>query len=206
MLHGLYVITDASLGSDLVNAVALALRGGARIVQYRDKSDDDIRRLREAKRLAELCRSHNALLIINDDIELASACKANGVHIGKNDATLISARTRLKKDMLIGVSCYNDLQLAIEAEQQKADYVALGSFYPSQTKPEAVHADIDLLRQAKQRLSIPVVAIGGINVENGRQLIEAGADMLAVISAVFDSTNPMESARNIQALFPDKSR
>src|SRR5690606_9710821 len=136
-LSGLYVITDAALvgGAQLVPAVKAALQGGARLVQYRDKSQDAARRRQEAEALCRLCHAHNALLIINDDVQLAADCGADGVHLGKDDAGIQAARARPGPNAVIGVSCYNDLARAHEAKTAGADYLAFGSFYPSTIKP-----------------------------------------------------------------------
>ena len=201
--RGLYAITDSKLLSPerMVEAVAMAIQGGAVMIQYRDKGDDIMRRQWEASDLSNLCRPLGVPLIINDDVDLAVEIMARGVHLGKDDADIASARRKLPANGIIGVSCYNDLQYAIEAEKAGADYVAFGSFFPSPTKPDAVRADIELLRQAKQKLSIPVVAIGGITADNGAPLVEAGADMLAVISDVFGQADVMAAAERIANLF-----
>jgi thiamine-phosphate pyrophosphorylase len=201
-LRGLYAITDPSLcGDDLAGSVAAALAGGARIVQYRDKGNDLPRRLAEAKRLAGLCRDHGALFIVNDDIELAHASAADGVHLGVDDGDLAQARARLGDSAVIGVSCYNDLQRARTASAQGADYLAFGRFFPSRSKPQAVPASLDLLRRARAVLDRPLVAIGGVTPENGRCLIEAGADMLAVIEALFGRPDVTTAGRAFQSLF-----
>lgn len=201
--RGLYAIADTALlpPEELVASVAYAIQGGAAMIQYRDKGDDEMRRQYEAADLSNLCRPLGVPLIINDDVELASNIMAKGVHLGKNDADIASARAKLGASMIIGVSCYNDLQRAIEAEKAGADYVAFGSFFSSPTKPDAVQADVDLLRQAKQQLTIPMVAIGGINADNGAQLVEAGADMLAVIHGVFGQSDIAAAAEKIAGLF-----
>ena len=202
-LHGLYAITDSSLDDDaaLGNAVEQALQGGAHLLQYRDKSDDHDKRLRQASLLKTLCAQHDALLIINDDIELAKQCRADGVHLGRDDAGVAQARAVLGKSSIIGVSCYNRLALARQAQQQGADYVAFGAFYPSPTKPDAVAATLDLLQQAKAELTVPVCAIGGITVDNAPALVEAGADMLAVISGVFRQPDITQAASQFSQLF-----
>ncbi len=201
--RGLYAIADTGLlpAESLVEAVAYAIHGGAVMIQYRDKGDDEMRRQYEAADLSNLCRPLGVPLIINDDVELASNILAKGVHLGKDDADIAAARTKLGASMIIGVSCYNDLQRAFEAEKAGADYVAFGSFFPSPTKPDAVKADADLLRQAKQQLTIPVVAIGGITADNGAQLVAAGADMLAVIHGVFGQPDIAAAADKIAGLF-----
>jgi len=203
--RGLYAITDSKLLSPerMVEAVALAIQGGAAMIQYRDKGDDPMRRQWEASDLSNMCRPLGVPLIINDDVELAAQVMAKGVHLGKGDADIASARAKLGANAIIGVSCYNDLDCAIAAEQAGADYVAFGSFFPSRTKPGAVKAEVELLRQAKQRLSIPVVAIGGINADNGAQLVEAGADMLAVITELFGQADILGAAEKISNLFEE---
>ena len=148
-----------------------------------------------------LCREHGAISIINDDVELAAEVGADGVHIGKDDAALSAARARLGQGAVIGMSCYNRLELALDAECQSADYAAFGAFFPSRTKPNAVFADIDLLREAKEKMNIPVCAIGGITAERAQTLVEVGADMLAVISDVFAADDIEAAARRFAQLF-----
>jgi thiamine-phosphate pyrophosphorylase len=203
MLTGLYAITDTTLtpGGALIPAVAAALRGGARIIQYRDKSHDAARRREEAAVLNALCTEHGALLIINDDVQLAADIGAAGVHLGRDDAALPAARKRLGNDAIIGVSCYNQLTRAQAAAEQGADYVAFGRFFPSRTKPDALAATPELLRAARHALALPLVAIGGITPDNGGLLIDAGADMLAVIHGVFGQPDIEAAARRFAALF-----
>lgn len=200
-LSGLYPVTDTSLLQNLAEQVRSTLEGGARIVQYRDKSDDHPRRLREALQLKNLCSEYNALLIINDDVQLAIDTKADGVHLGAEDQDISQARAALGKNIIIGVSCYNQLDLAIDAEQQGANYVAFGSFFSSSVKPNAVQADIKLLRQAQQQISIPVAAIGGITLHNAQTLVTAGANMLAVINGVFAQKAIQSTAQAFSALY-----
>jgi thiamine-phosphate pyrophosphorylase len=206
-LSGLYVITPALEPADeahqhrLLDDVELALLGGARIVQYRDKSHDSNRRLAQAQQLLNLCHQHDAIFIVNDDVELAAAIHADGVHLGGEDAPIPQARENLGSKAIIGASCYNRLELAIQAQEQGADYVAFGRFFPSRTKPRAVQADVDLLRRAKAQLRIPVVAIGGITAQNGAQLIAAGTDMLAVVDAVFAQADIAAAARQLADCF-----
>jgi thiamine-phosphate pyrophosphorylase len=202
-LQGLYAITagDTATSLGLTEQVARAIAGGARIIQYRDKSDDPIRRLAEAEALSRLCRERGLPLIINDDIALAALVGAAGVHLGRDDTTLAEARERLGMEAIIGVSCYNRFELAQSAIAAGADYVAFGAFFASPTKPEATPADIDLLIRARRELGRPVVAIGGITPENGRALVAAGADMLAVISGVFGAPDINAAARRYADLF-----
>ena len=203
LLRGLYAITDSALipSARLGDQVEQALRGGATVIQYRDKSDDKIRREREVQVLLKLCRTHRVPLIINDDIELAQRSGADGVHLGCEDETIAHARERLGVEAVIGVSCYNSLERALSAEAAGADYIALGAFFASRTKPDAVTASVDLLRESKARLKIPVAAIGGIDPEEGAILVEAGADMLAVVHGVFAQPDSFAAAQNYARLF-----
>lgn len=201
-LRGLYAITDAHLqGAGLARQVEQAILGGARLIQYRDKSDQHVRRRREATQILTVCRKHQVPLLINDDIQLAAEIGADGAHIGQDDADYAQARQLLGANAIIGVSCYNQLPLAMQAARSGADYVAFGRFYASTSKPHAVQADINLLRQARQQLHCPIVAIGGIHAQNGRYLLDAGADMLAVIQAVFGAADVRDAARAMSDLF-----
>lgn len=202
-LRGLYVITDPALtpAGTLVERVTRAIDGGARVVQYRDKGGDRERRRTEAAALVGLCRERGVPLVINDDVALAAAVGADGVHLGRDDADPGSARSRLGDDALIGVSCYDDLAAAETAEAAGAGYVAFGSFFPSTTKHNPARPGPALLTEARRRLSVPVAAIGGITPENGAALVAAGADMLAVVSGVFAASDPEAAARRYAALF-----
>ncbi|MES9869732.1 MAG: thiamine phosphate synthase [Sedimenticola sp.] len=202
-LKGLYAITDSTLAanSSIIDQVAQALAGGARVIQYRDKSGDDQKRLAEAGALLTLCRQHHAPLIINDDVELAARIGADGVHLGKDDPDIQAARMRLGKQAIIGISCYNQFERASIAQEAGADYIAFGRFFNSTVKPDAVQAQPDLLRRAKRELELPTVAIGGITPENGGALIEAGADMLAVIHGVFGQPDIRAACERFNELF-----
>lgn len=199
-LHGLYAVTDTGLtpGAQLLPAVAAAIRGGARLVQYRDKSNDNPKRAREAKLLLALCREHELPLIVNDDVALAGEIGADGVHLGREDVSLDEARVQLGPRAIIGVSCYDSLERAIAAEHAGADYVAFGSFFASPSKPQAVRAPQSLLAEARQRLNVPICAIGGITPANGAELLAAGAEMLAVISGLFAESD-IEAAAHLYA-------
>jgi thiamine-phosphate pyrophosphorylase len=201
MLKGLYVITDGATGDVLLNKVEQALRGGAAIVQYRDKTTDTARREQEANALQSLCREYHALFLINDDVELAKTVHADGVHVGKEDAALASARDYLGISAIIGVSCYNRLELARQAAQQGANYIAFGSFFPSPTKPHAPRATLELLHEARQQLETPICTIGGITLENAPALLQNGADMLAVITDVFNAPDIARQAASFHKLF-----
>ncbi|MDZ7805161.1 thiamine phosphate synthase [Thiohalophilus sp.] len=201
-LRGLYAVTDGRLtGQPLFDAVRAALAGGVQLVQYRDKSGETPRRQDEAARLVELCHAQGALLLINDDTELALAVGADGVHLGQTDTPLASARARLGPQRIIGVSCNNRLEWARAAQQAGADYVAFGRFFPSSTKPDAPQAGLALLEQARQQLDLPIAAIGGITPDNAPQLHAAGADMLAVVNALFGQDDIETAARQLSRCF-----
>jgi thiamine-phosphate pyrophosphorylase len=202
-LKGLYAITDRALADEggVLHQAEQALAGGARLIQYRDKGEDQARRLQEARSLLQLCRRYSVPLIINDDLELAAAVGADGIHLGKDDPEISPARERLGPEAVIGVSCYNRLDLATSAQARGADYVAFGRFFSSNTKPLAVQADVRLLREARPLLQIPVVAIGGITPENGGPLVAAGADMLAVIHGLFGQSDIRAACERFTTLF-----
>lgn len=187
LAKGLYAITNGPR-DDLPAAARAALEGGAAMLQYRDKTGDAGRRLREAHALAGLCDEFGVPLIINDDVELAHAGGAAGVHLGEHDSSVAEARAILGGAAIIGVSCYDSLQTARDAALAGADYLAFGAFFSSGTKPGARRAKPDLLRDARE-LGLPLVAIGGITPDNGRMLVEAGADFLAAIFGVFGASD-----------------
>jgi thiamine-phosphate pyrophosphorylase len=201
-VRGAYLIADReTLSAEALEpAVAAALAGGVRLVQYRDKGDDRDRRLEEARRLVALCHEHGARLIINDDPELAREAGADGVHLGRDDVSVAEARELLGPTALIGVSCYNRLERAIAAQAAGADYVAFGSFYPSPSKPDAVRAPLALLKQARALIDLPIVAIGGVTPDNAAPIALAGADAAAVISGVLAAEDITAAARDLNNL------
>ena len=200
-LRGLYAITPDEADSDvLIAKLRAALAGGARVVQYRNKSTDQALRRAQAGALFALCREAGASFIVNDDLELALAIAADGLHLGRDDGDIAAARRALGPSRLLGASCYNRLELAQRALQQGADHVAFGSVFASPTKPGAVRAPLTLFAEAR-RLGVPLIAIGGITLENAPQVITAGADAIAVISALFDAPRIEERAREFATLF-----
>jgi thiamine-phosphate pyrophosphorylase len=202
---GLYALTpDDPDTQRLVAKVSAAIAGGATAVQYRSKPADPARRAGQAGALVALCRAAGVPLVVNDDIELALAVGAAGVHLGRDDGDLAAARRRLGSDRLLGASCYDRLELAERAVIAGADYVAFGSMFASPTKPAAVRAPLALLGAAR-RLGRPVVAIGGITLENAPEAIAAGADALAVITALFDAGDIAARARAFKNLFVRKA-
>jgi len=202
-MRGLYAITDPYLtpGQQLLEAVEAALRGGANYLQYRDSLHEAGDRLRIAQELRALCHDYGAWFIINDDVMLTRTVHAHGVHLGRNDMPLAQARELLGTDTLIGVSCYNDLQRARAAQEAGADYVAFGRFFTSRTKPQAQPASLETLRAARKMLTVPVVAIGGITTDNAEIVIDAGADVVAVIQGLFAQPDIEATARQFCQLF-----
>ncbi len=201
VIGGLYAITpDEPDTAQLLRKVRLVLQGGARVLQYRNKTADAGLRQEQAIALRKLTNEFSVPLIINDNVLLAKLADADGVHLGGEDGSVAAARAVLGSAKLIGVSCYNRIALAHEAVRLGADYVAFGSFFASTVKPEAVAASLDLLRQAQREIAVPKVAIGGITAHNGAQLLEAGADALAVISAVFSVPDIQDAARQFSNL------
>ncbi len=199
---GLYAITQTEnkTPDNIIQDVSEALKGGAQVIQYRDKNPQD--QVYLAKQLLKICKQYHVPLLINDNAELAYQVGADGVHIGKYDDSLTTARKILGPKAIIGQSCYDDINLAVQAEKKGADYVAFGRFFPSNSKPLALPAHIATLRLAKAQIKVPIVAIGGILPDNGADLLLAGANLLAVIGGIFDH-NPESSARKYTELFQD---
>ncbi|MCF8198054.1 MAG: thiamine phosphate synthase [Sulfuritalea sp.] len=206
-LRGLCAVTlDDPLLPRLSALVKAALDGGSPLVQYRNKSASSALRRAQAAEMLRICRAAGARLIINDDVWLAVEIGADGAHIGRDDApggSLAAARDALGPKRILGVSCYNELARGEEAAAAGADYLAFGSVFPSRTKPGAVQAPLKLLGEAR-RFGLPVAAIGGINLDNAQQVIDAGADILAVVSDLFDAMDIKRRAEDYQRLFkPD---
>jgi thiamine-phosphate pyrophosphorylase len=186
--------------NELLRVVRLALQGGSRVLQYRNKSADTALKLHQALALRALTQEFDTTFIVNDDAQLAAQVDADGVHLGGNDGSVTKARALMGKQMIIGVSCYNLPSLAQEAVKLGADYVAFGAFFASSVKPNAAVASLELLQQARREIALPIVAIGGITLENGEALLAAGADALAVISAVFSANDIAQTARKFSKL------
>lgn len=201
-IRGLYAITDGGQGGELLAQVSAALAGGVRLLQYRDKSQDGQRRLTEARALLQLCRPHGVPLLINDDVDLALAVGADGVHLGQGDLALAAARQRLGPDRLIGITCHDSLSLAEAAANGGADYLAFGACFPSASKPAARPCPLTRITQAKARWPLPVVAIGGINPDNIGSVIDAGADACAVIASLWQAVDIQARAQALAQEFP----
>jgi len=199
--RGLYAITpDETDTARLLARVETVLVAGATWLQYRNKTADATLRDAQARQLLPLCRRHGVPLIVNDDWRLAAAIGADGAHLGEDDGELVAARAALGAAAILGASCYDDLALAQQAAASGATYIAFGAFFPSPTKPHARRATLDLLRDSAP-LGLPRVAIGGIAPDNARPLVDAGADLLAVISGVFDAPDPATAVRAYLASF-----
>lgn len=200
-ISGLYAITPEEPDTvQLLDKVRCALQGGVNLLQYRNKLSVPAVRGEQASALRQLTREFGVPLIINDDAVLAQQVDADGVHLGGEDGSIAAARQVLGFDKIIGVSCYNRLSLAQQAEDLGADYVAFGAFFASSVKPDASVAELLLLQKARGVIALPVVAIGGITLENGASVLEAGADALAVISALFSAPDITLAARQFANL------
>jgi thiamine-phosphate pyrophosphorylase len=203
-LSGLYVITDEKLtpyeNDEILEKVEKALKGGAKIVQLRDKSHSDEFLLPYAKALKKLCEKYGAIFIVNDRVSLTLSANADGVHLGEEDPFIGEAR-KILKDKIIGVSCYGDLKRAKEMEFLGASYVAFGSFFPSPTKPESKTIDKEVLLSAKKVLKIPICAIGGITLDKAEELIKLSADMIAIISDIWKAKDIEERAKKYREIF-----
>lgn len=208
MNNQLYAITDSHLlpGDKLFDAVAAALKGGCKLVQYRDKSSAKARRLFEAKNLLALCNQYQAKLLINDDVSLAQEVGAHGVHLGQGDTNPVAARIILGNRAIIGVTCHDSIALAQQAIKDSANYIAFGRFFSSNTKPDARPAPISLISDARKAFSnTPIVVIGGITLDNGKQLLDAGANILAVCHSLFSAEDITAQAKKfIELSFTDQ--
>ena len=198
-LRGLYAITDSQLlAGKFLAYVEAALDGGLTLLQYRDKSADDARRLREAEALRNLCERYKAHLIINDDAELAARLEV-GVHLGQTDGPLTPARALLGRNAIIGSTCHSQIELAQQAAKEGASYVAFGRFFNSSTKPGAPTATLEVLDRARAQLTLPICVIGGITLENAAPLVEHGADLLAVVHGLFGAETAQAVTRRARA-------
>ena len=203
-LRGLYLVTPDTPDTDyLLKQVAFALGGRPAMLQYRSKQTDFALRRLQAEAVAKLCRQAGVPFVVNDSLELALMVEADGVHLGRDDGDPRAARAALGRDGIVGVTCYNEWARAEAGIAAGVDYVAFGAIFASPTKPAAVHAPLDLFSRAKRELSVPIAAIGGITLENAPQALNAGVDLLAVISDVFEAPDPGQRVRAYQSLFAD---
>ena len=203
-LRGLYAITSEVICADtplLLRSVEAALKGGAVLIQYRDKKTDAAAKREKSLRLLELCRRHDVPLIINDDATLAAAVGADGVHLGRSDGSIVVARKLLGPTAIIGATCGNSLERAQQAQAAGASYVGFGRFFESRTKPEAPPAELELLGRARATLPLPLCAIGGLTPDNAGSVIAAGADLIAAVGGVFDTPDIEAAAQAYTKLF-----
>lgn len=201
-MKGLYLVTpDWDDTKRMLAATEAALRGGAALVQYRHKTASDALRREQAASLLSLCRSHGTPLIINDFVDLCLALGADGVHVGGTDASVAQVRAAVGADKIVGASCYGDLQLARDARDAGASYVAFGGFYPSRVKKYAVTTAPEIVAQSKAEIALPAVVIGGMTQQNAVPLVAQGADMVAAISSVYLADDPEHAARGFAGLF-----
>ncbi|ROH86883.1 thiamine phosphate synthase [Pseudomethylobacillus aquaticus] len=206
VLRGLYAVTpDLDDTASLCRMVEASLRGGAALLQYRNKLADSRLRIAQASALLPLCRQYKVPLIINDDLKLCLALDADGVHLGASDGDLQAARARLAPHQLLGASCYDQLELANSAAGAGVDYIAFGACFSSGTKPQAVQASLTLFQTARQAGLPDSVAIGGISLENAAQAIAAGASAIAVIGALWNSADIEHTARQFHQLFTHRA-
>lgn len=202
-IRGLYAITpDEPDTALLIKKVTAALQGGVALLQYRNKAANHKLKTQQARALLPLCRKYGVPLIINDSIKLCLTLDADGVHLGAEDGDLKEARARLGADKILGASCYNCIDLALQAQLAGADYVAFGACFSSDTKPNARHAPLSLFKEAKQQIHVPMVAIGGITFENAVQVLQAGADAIAVVNALFNAENITKTSQQLNRYFP----
>lgn len=206
MISGLYAITPDEADTDLLLAkVEAALQGGISVLQYRNKQASCQLQTQQASTILPLCRKYNVPFIINDSVEICLALDADGVHIGADDGNIAEVKVRLGANKILGASCYNRFDLALSAQQAGATYVAFGACFASSTKPHAPVASLDLFKQTKAQLHIPVVAIGGITLINAPSAIQAGADSIAVINAIFNSDDVKLTTQQFAQLFKESN-
>lgn len=206
-LKGIYAVSpdidvnDAKMRRRFLERSERLLDAGLAMFQFRIKSPDSFQKDRLLKETRRLCSKYRCLFIVNDDVDLARRCDADGVHVGQGDSAVATARQVMGDEAIIGVSCHGNLVLADAAIQEGADYIAFGRFFPSNSKPNAPPADIRVLQQAKNRFDVPIVAIGGINEDNADYVIHAGADLVAMIDGLFSSKDLTATIDKLQALF-----
>ncbi|MDP1766643.1 MAG: thiamine phosphate synthase [Methylotenera sp.] len=206
MISGLYAITPDETNTDvLLSKIEAALQGGISVLQYRNKLASHKLQIQQARAILQMCKQYRVPLIINDSVKLCMALDADGVHIGADDGNLTEIRARLGSGKILGASCYNRFSLAQTAQQSGANYVAFGACFTSRTKPTAPVAKLDLFKLAQAQLNIPVVAIGGITLENASLAIEAGASSIAVINAIFNASDVKSATQQFSQLFNDKN-
>jgi thiamine-phosphate pyrophosphorylase len=202
IIKGLYAITpDSADLNTLIRKTQLAIEGGAFMVQYRSKIRNRDVKMQQCAAILRLCREYDVPCIVNDDVEMCRFLEADGVHLGKNDDNIAEVRHILGEDSIIGSSCYDQLDRAKQAQKEGASYVAFGAVFPTPTKPNAPRATLELLREAKREIQIPIVAIGGITMNNAHDVIKTGIDAIAVITSLYESNSIKETAETFSQMF-----
>jgi len=205
IIKGLYAITpDSADLNTLIQKTKSAIEGGAFMVQYRSKIQDRDVKMQQCAAILRLCREHNVPCIVNDDVEMCRTLKADGVHLGEEDDNIAEVRHILGDDAIIGSSCYDQLDRAKSAQKEGASYVAFGAMFPTSTKPNAPRATLALLKDAKREIEIPIVAIGGITVNNAHDVIKTGIDAIAVINSLYEAKSIKETAETFAKMFHQK--
>ena len=198
----MYAVTPNDLDTArLCNNVEAALRGGVKLVQYRNKMTDTGLRLMQASALLALCRSFKVPLVINDHLDLCAQIDADGLHLGATDCDLSAARRLLGNDKIIGASCYNQIDLALKAKEAGASYVIFGVSFNSDSAPDALEVPLSEFIEAKQKISIPIVVIGNLTLDNAAQVIKAGATSIALMNGLFNAKNIQETSQQFAQLF-----
>ena len=202
IINGLYAITpDSADLNTLIRKTQLAIEGGAFMVQYRSKILNRDVKMQQCDAILRLCREYDVPCIVNDDVEMCRVLNADGVHLGENDDNIAEVRHILGEDSIIGSSCYDQLDRAKQAQKEGASYVAFGAMFPTPTKPNAPRATLELLREAKREIQIPIIAIGGITMNNAHDVIETGIDAIAVITSLYESNAIKETAEIFSQMF-----
>ena len=205
IIKGLYAVTHEEKDSCVLSSqVESCIKGGARLIQYRSKTLSKIEQNKQAKKIKTICNYHKVPLIINDDIELCRILDADGVHLGENDDSLEQARLILGPSKIIGVSCYNSIDRVKKAVDNGVTYVALGACFPTTTKPNAPIASLDFITLVLKNFKIPIVAIGGINLENIELLTNKGINCIAVINSLFKKKDIEGTARQFSSLIKNE--
>jgi len=202
IINGLYAITpDTADLHTLLQKTQLAIEGGAFMVQYRSKIHDRDVKMLQCAAILRLCREYKIPCIVNDDVNMCRILEADGVHLGDKDDNIAEVRRILGEDVIIGSSCYDQLNRAKQAQKEGASYVAFGAMFETSTKPNAPRATLELLREAKSQIQIPIVAIGGITMNNAHDVIGTGIDAIAVINSLYETNSIKETAETLSSMF-----
>ena len=205
IIKGLYAITpDSADLNTLIQKTKSAIEGGAFMVQYRSKIQDRDVKMQQCAAILRLCREYEIPCIVNDDVDMCRILEADGVHLGEKDDNIAEVRHILGEDAIIGSSCYDQLNRAKSAQKEGASYVAFGAMFPTSTKPNAPRATLELLKKAKREIQIPIVAIGGITVNNAHDVIKTGIDAIAVITSLYEAKSIKETAETLSKMFQIK--